>query len=297
MKRTTDRQHRLPDGRMIGFTEFGVADGAPLFYCHGLPASRLEGRLFDAAAIRNRVCLIAIDRPGFGLSDPKEQFQLAGWPEDLANLADALGIPRFSVLGVSAGGPYALACGRKMPERVQRVGVVCGLGPVYDPAVLGEMKLASRISFSMAQRAPWLLRIIYNPLTVRYIRRHPKVLFTILGSGACSADRLVFERKGVREILCASWCEALSGGAGGPLSELQRFIVPWGFTPSAIEVPVHLWHGNDDTVVPVSHGHRYAESIKDVRSRFPAGEGHFSVPIRYADEIVRTMVSEEAVRE
>jgi pimeloyl-ACP methyl ester carboxylesterase len=297
MKRPTDRLHRLPDGRMIGFAEFGVADGAPLFYCHGLPSARLEGRLFDTAAVRNRARLIAIDRPGFGLSSPKARFQLADWPDDVASLADALGISRFSVLGVSAGGPYALVCGWKMPGWVQRVGVVCGLGPVYDPAALSEMKLASRISFSIAQRAPWLLRIIYNPLTVRYIRHHPEVLFTILGSGACSADRRAFERKDVREILCASWCEALIEGAEGPLSELQRFVAPWGFDPSTIEVPVHLWHGNDDTVVPVSHGRRYAQSVKDVRSRFLAGEGHFSVPIRYADEIVRTLVAEEAARE
>jgi len=297
MKRPTDRQHRLPDGRMIGFTEFGVADGVPLFYCHGLPASRLEGRLFDTAANRNRARLIAVDRPGFGLSDANASFQLADWPDDVASLADALGISRFSVLGVFAGGPYALACGWKLPERIQRIGVVCGLGPVYDPPVLGEMKMASRISFSMAQRAPWLLRIIYNPLTVRYLRSHPEVLFTILGSGACSADRLLFERTDVREMLFASWREALRGGAEGPLSELQRFIVPWGFDSSTIEVVVHLWHGNDDTVVPVSHGHRYARSIKTVRSRFPAGEGHFSLPIRYADEIVRTMAAEEAARQ
>lgn len=281
---------------MIGFAEFGVADGVPLFYCHGLPASRLEGRLFDTAAIRNRVRLIAVDRPGFGLSSPKARFQLDDWPDDVASLADALGISRFSVMGVSAGGPYALACGRKMSDRVQAVGVVCGLGPVYDPAVLNEMKPASRITFSMAQHAPWLLRIIYNPLTVCYIRRHPEVLFAILGSGTCSADRRIFERKGVREILCASWCEALIEGAEGPLSELQRFIVPWGFDPSTIEVPVQLWHGNDDTVVPASHGRLYARSIKAVRSRFLAGEGHFSVSIRYADEIVRTLVAREAVR-
>ncbi len=282
---------------MIGYAEFGDADGAPLFYCHGLPASRLEGRLFDPAAIRNRVRLIAIDRPGFGLSDTKERFQLADWPDDMANLADALGIAQFSVLGVSAGGPYALACGWKMPKRVHRVGVVCGLGPVYDSTALGEMKPASRISFFIARRAPWLLRIIYNPLTVRYIRRHPEVLVLILGSGASSSDRLLFERTDVREMLFASWRQALRAGAEGPLAELQRFIVPWGFDPSAIEVPVHLWHGTDDTVVPVSHGHRYARSIKDVRSRFPAGEGHFSVPVQYADEIIRTLIAEETVQQ
>jgi pimeloyl-ACP methyl ester carboxylesterase len=289
MKRLTDQRYRLPDGRMIGFAEFGVVDGAPLFYCHGLPASRLEGRLFDAAAAGNGVRLIVIDRPGFGLSDPTTRFRVGDWPEDMVCLADALAIERFSVLGVSAGGPYALACGWKTPERVERVGVVCGLGPIFEPAVLAEMKLATRISFSMARRVPLLLRLVYNPLAVYCLRRYPELFFIILGSGSCAADRRLFEQPDVQQTLFISWREALRGGAAGALAELQRFIEPWGFDPSAVRVPVHLWHGTADTVVPVAHGHRYAKTIEKTRPRFLDGEGHFSLPILYADEIIQTV--------
>src|SRR5262249_6304609 len=111
----------LADGRAIGYAEYGVADGIPIFEFHGLPGSRhysLRADALEAAGAR----LVTLERPGFGLSDPKPGRTLLDWPNDVAEVANHFGFDRFAVLGYSAGGPNAIATGYVLPDRVAVVG-------------------------------------------------------------------------------------------------------------------------------------------------------------------------------
>jgi pimeloyl-ACP methyl ester carboxylesterase len=118
---TADRIE-LRDGRQLGYAEWGDSAGGPLLFFHGWPGSRLEGRLGDEAAKTCRVRLIALDRPGMGLSDFQSRRALVDWPDDVVQLADALGLERFAVLGISGGGPYAAACAWKLSDRLTHAG-------------------------------------------------------------------------------------------------------------------------------------------------------------------------------
>ena len=133
-----DQQIKLQDGRMLGYAEYGVPDGMPVFYFHGFPSSRLDWQFFDCedpvTELNARV--IAADRPGFGLSDFQRGRRILGWPDDVAELADALQIDRFAVLGVSGGGPYAAACAFGIPGRLTWTGIVCGMGPSDAPGMV-----------------------------------------------------------------------------------------------------------------------------------------------------------------
>jgi pimeloyl-ACP methyl ester carboxylesterase len=120
----------LSDGRKLGFAEFGEMQGKPVFYFHGFPGSRLEARLAEKISRDSHIRFIGIDRPGFGVSGFKPKRTLLDWPDDVIELADALGIDRFSTLGVSGGGPFAAACAHQIPDRLISVGIVCGMGPV-----------------------------------------------------------------------------------------------------------------------------------------------------------------------
>jgi pimeloyl-ACP methyl ester carboxylesterase len=104
-----DHQIELRDGRQLGYVEAGDPDGHPIFYFHGFPGSRLEIELsgVDVAPLGAR--LIGVDRPGMGLSDFAPHRYFGDWPEDVSQLADALGLDHFSVVGVSGGGPYVAA--------------------------------------------------------------------------------------------------------------------------------------------------------------------------------------------
>jgi pimeloyl-ACP methyl ester carboxylesterase len=125
---------RLRDGRAIGYLEVGNAAGLLIFHFHGHGSSRLEALVLASKAAATRVRLIALDRPGIGQSDPKPSNQLLDWPDDVAEVADQLEIARFAVEGVSAGGPYALACAYKIPHRVSACGFdQYGLSPRPRP--------------------------------------------------------------------------------------------------------------------------------------------------------------------
>jgi pimeloyl-ACP methyl ester carboxylesterase len=150
----TDCSITLGDGRRLGYAEYGDPEGKPLFYCHGYPASRFEAALLDPAARKARVRIVAADRPGCGLSDFQPNRRILGWPNDVVELADALGIDRFAIVGVSGGGPYALACARKIPQRLTAAGVVCGLGPTSEPWALRGMLWSRRLVFGSLRTCP-----------------------------------------------------------------------------------------------------------------------------------------------
>jgi pimeloyl-ACP methyl ester carboxylesterase len=119
----------LRDGRRLGFAEWGDRTGTPVFFFHGMPSSRLNGHADPSVLDRRHVRRIAIDRPGMGLSDFQPERKLLGWPDDVVELADRLGLDRFGVVGNSAGGPYAAACAYKIPARLTHVGIVSGVAP------------------------------------------------------------------------------------------------------------------------------------------------------------------------
>ena len=125
----TDFTIQLRDGRKMGSAVVGPDDGFPILHCHGSGSSRLEARLLAEAATEVEVRLIGLDRPGIGCSDPKADYRLLDWPDDVEEVADQLGIERFAIEGVSAGGPYALACAYKISQRLTACGLISTLSP------------------------------------------------------------------------------------------------------------------------------------------------------------------------
>ena len=115
---TTDKVLSLRDGRVLCYAEYGDPSGKPFFFFHGLPGSRRQRHPDNSIASEIGARIIAIDRPGYGLSDFQPGRKLLDWPGDVAQLADCLKIEQFSAIGVSGGGPYLLACAYKMPERM-----------------------------------------------------------------------------------------------------------------------------------------------------------------------------------
>jgi pimeloyl-ACP methyl ester carboxylesterase len=286
MMQTTDRSIALTDGRRLGFTEYGEPEGKPLFYCHGFPASRLEAALLDPAARKARVRVVAADRPGCGLSDFLPNRRIRDWPEDMVELADALGIDRFAIVGVSGGAPYALACARQILQRLTAIGVVCGLGPVHESWALRDMLWSRRLIFSLARRTPWLLRLSYAAVLEHLLRRRPAVILSMIARTPVLPDRRVLERPEVRQALLASIQESVRQGSRGILHELSLYTQDWDFRPEEIALTVDLWHGEADPIVPVVQARTLVKRLPRVRSVILPGEGHFSLPINHMESIL-----------
>lgn len=289
MSSTTTQYITLSDGRKLGYAEYGDLQGQPLFYFHGFPASRLEAQIISAAAKRNQWHVIAPDRPGYGLSTFKPKRRMLDWPDDVVELAEALNIHRFSLLGLSGGGPYALVCAWKIPSRLQGVSIVGGLGPVYDSWAVGHMKWPARLGFGLAKQAPWLLPIIYGGIMARLLRWFPRMMRSLLTISAPKTDNFVLKRPDIEVIFLASMREALRHGPQGALLEFKLYAHSWGFPLEEIRLKIHLWQGEADSTVPVSHAHYLEKALPHVDAHYFPHDGHFSLPINYSDRILHTL--------
>ncbi len=280
----------LRDGRRLAFCEYGATAGKPVFYFHGWPGSRLEAKLAEPTARRFDARLIAVDRPGFGMSDFKPNRTLLDWPADVAELADALGLDRFSVAGVSGGGPYALVCARHIPERLTAVAVVCGLGPMHSPLARAAMSPLARRTFYLCRAAPWLLRMIFAR-TVWRLRRDFDWYLSHISDALPPADKQALFGSELKDIIVQSTLEAVRFGTRGSAWEGKLYASPWPFRLEDISAEVYLWHGEQDATVPAAMGRHVAGTLSRCRPRFYPDDGHFSIITNHMAEFFEVLTA------
>ena len=124
-----DRFITLPEGRLLGYAEYGVPNGSPVLFFHGSPGSSYIHSDMAGIAAQRGIRLIAVDRPGYGLSGSQPGRTMLAWPDDIAVLADVLGLQRFAIIGFSGGSPYTLACAYRLPNRVTKIALAGAFAP------------------------------------------------------------------------------------------------------------------------------------------------------------------------
>jgi pimeloyl-ACP methyl ester carboxylesterase len=271
--------------------ELGDDRGPPILYCHGFPSSRREALLLHPIAQALGMRIIAADRPGYGDSDPQPGRTIRDWPDDVAALADHLGLSRFGVLGVSGGGPYALACVALIPERLTACALVCPLGPVYRLDLLRQMHWPTRLNLGLARVLPSLAHAAFGGLTPLLLARWPETVEHLRTLTAPAVDRVELACTGTRAILNRTIADAMRGGARGARRDLLLYTRPWDIAFDAITQPIDLWHGEIDGTVPVSHARWYAAHLPSCRARYLPDEGHYSLPLRHAKEILSALAA------
>jgi pimeloyl-ACP methyl ester carboxylesterase len=261
---------------MLAYAEYGDPAGRPVLYFHGFPGSRLEAAPADRAARELGVRLVAPDRPGYGGSGFEPGRRIGDWPHDVARLAEALGIGSFAALGVSGGCPYLCACALRLRERLTGVGILCGLGPLDRPGATDAMPRFNRLCLLAAGSAPWTATPLARLVAVA-LRVAPERALDHLARRLPAADHEFLSDPALRRQLSASYREAFRAGARGAAWDLRLYARPWEFPLREITMPVHLWHGERDTIVPPSIARRLAGALPDARSRYFPDEGHFSL--------------------
>jgi pimeloyl-ACP methyl ester carboxylesterase len=272
----------LGDGRRLGYAQYGRPDGEPLFYFHGHPGSRLEARFAHAAAAEVGLRVIALDRPGYGLSAFQPGRAITDWPADVAEAADLLRIGRFAVAGASGGGPYALACAWRLPERVIRAAVISGVGPYRVPGITRGMRWQNRVGFGWGSRWPPLARALMRSMH-RGITSRPGQTIEAIARAMSPADAAVVRRPQVRDLLIADIAEAFRQGIDGAAWDVVLLGRPWGFPLREIQPEVYLWQGEADTLVPPAMGRYQATQIPCCHATLLPGEGHLLIIDRMPD--------------
>jgi len=285
MNNVSCRKVDVPDGRQIACTHFGDPEGEPVVYCHGWPGSRVEARFTDATAKEQGYRILAIDRPGMGQSGFMADRSMRHWPDDVLATVEAHGVSRFSVLGVSGGGPYALACAARIPDRLKRVGVVSTLGPVDVPPIRSRLPVSHRMMFMLGRKAVPFMELALA-LFIRSCRSNPDRFQRLLLPHLPEPDRAVRSRPEVRTVLEASISESFAHGARGPAHDFRLLSSPWPFRVDEIATEVHLWHGGADRHVPPCMGEYLAKTLPRCRSRFLPPEGHYSLVLNHLADIL-----------
>ena len=277
---------QLADGRALAWIEVGEPTGTPVLAFHGAPDRAWEFAIYHAVAAGCGVRLIAVDRPGYGHSTYQPRRRLTGWPADIGQLADHLGLDRFGVIGHSAGGPHALACARFIPERLLGCGVLSGLAPQARTPITDGMLLSNRIQLAIYRHWPesvdgvavglWLLtKPLVAPL-ISYGRRHAEQeVDRTLRRMLPECDLAVVSRPEVRRTLVAGAAAFNSATLRASVQDMAIDMREWGFALGAIDTPVHIWHGDLDRNVPIAHADYLAEIIPDATLHHCPCEGHW----------------------
>jgi pimeloyl-ACP methyl ester carboxylesterase len=280
----------LPDGRRLGCVECGDPGGKPIFCFDGWPSARWGALLKEDEACKVGVRLIGTDRPGMGISDFQRGRKLIDWPADVAALADALGIDRFAVWGISGGAPFALACAHQLPDRVAACGVVSGTAPL--DISLHHYPPAARQQFILARRFPWLIRFMLWQMTGRHYMRDFETARAAFYDGfqyAAEPDKALIDDPG-NTLAIHMLREAFRQGLRGPAYEGRILLQDWGFRLADITLAhMYVWHGELDSLTPVAVARAVAERIPHCEVAFFPDEAHSSAVVHHTAAMLRTL--------
>jgi pimeloyl-ACP methyl ester carboxylesterase len=278
----------LPDGRRLGYGEFGDPSGAVVLWCHGTPGARRQFPLVGRrAAIKLGLRVVVVERPGSGLSDSHPYTAVADWATDMVEVADALGAERLGVVGLSGGGPYALACGAVPPlaSRVAAVAVLGGMVPSVGPegTAGGAPDLARRFApvVSVLRRP---LGALTTGLAAPLI---PVGHYAMRAYSSLSpeGDQRVFADPEIEGMFVDDILLFIKGGCQAFVDDLRLFGRDWGFRLADVRAPVRWWHGDADPYVSLAAAQAAVSRRPDAELTLRPGESHLG-GFATADEVL-----------
>lgn len=277
----------LPDGRQLGFAEWGPTDGDLVVVdFHGGPGCRLAISVDPTEFTAHNVRWISTDRPGLGLSSPHPDRRVSDFCNDIAYLVDHLGIDHFVTVGWSMGGPYAAACAALLPARVEGFGLIAP-APIGLDEDDGADRMGKAWSWQLARDDPWQMADIYTRLGLE-ARRNPSLAVELFSLGLSQPELSAMRRSDVQAEFLATIVEATRQGAVGLVDDLRVEMQPWGFDPRTIARPGFVWQGDDDTFSTPAMAKQWGETVVDLQVRILPGEGHL-FPFSWTKEILEAL--------
>jgi pimeloyl-ACP methyl ester carboxylesterase len=264
-------------GRRLAVEERGDRNGLAVFLLHGTPGSRLGPVLRSHVLHQLGIRLLSFDRPGYGDSDRLPERKTAAAADDVAAIADDLGVDRFAIVGRSGGGPRALACAAILPERVSKAAALVSLAPRDAEGLdwLAGMGPSNTEAYKLADNDREALALSIHA-RARRLRDNSSSIFDGLAKELYPSDLQVIGDHGIRTQLTSSFVEGVSRSADGWIDDTVALSLPWGFDPAEIAAPVLLWHGAEDRFSPVSHTQWLAKRIRSATIAVQEGASHFS---------------------
>ncbi len=285
----SDQTIVLKDGRRLGYVEYGVSSGIAVFHFNGSGGSRLEHPSDLSILTDLGIRYISTDRPGHGISDLQPGRRLLDWPNDVEQLADHLGISTFHVLGWSAGGPHALACAYKLPDRVSSGAIVSGLAPPDRPNPYEGLPLMLKTLMIIARRLPPVVylfrRMVYNMFQGDSEKAGDRLM-----SSFPPEDQKAIEESGSADWLIEDFKEGYRQGWHGPAQDDILINTSWGFGLEEINTRFDVWQGDVDKNVPINQGQYQDKMLPNSRLRIVHDQAHLYL-LTHWREILEALVT------
>ena len=281
-----DRTIRLRDGRQLAYAEWGDLAGRPVVLLHGTPGSRLTC-LDEDATVAAGIRLLTVDRPGYGLSDPHAGRTILGWVDDFIEFAARLELPPCPVIGWSAGGPYALALGFRLPDRITRIGLAAAQGPSDPiPGIEAGLPAGARAAFRILRQDYAAGVAAIDERDAWFSGAGWERLFA---QGWGDEDDRVLADPSTLATMKTLIREAARQGPAGYVADHIASFLPWSFSVSEITQPVHIWYGeSDEPWVPMSADYLVAHIPDATLVAYP-GEAHL-FPFDHWAEMLAAML-------
>jgi pimeloyl-ACP methyl ester carboxylesterase len=279
-------------GRRLEVLAAAPGRGRALVFHSGTPSAAVPFAPLVEAAADAGLRLVTWSRPGYGDSGPAPGRTVADVAADTAAVLDELGVGEFVTLGWSGGGPHALACAALLPGRCVAAATLAGVGPYGADGLdfLAGMGDENVEEFSLALRGedaltPWLREQAraLAAVTAEDIARSLGGLVSPVDTASLTGE--------FAEYLAATFRRAVSTGVAGWRDDDLAFVRDWGFDLAAIDVPVSVWQGHQDLMVPPSHGRWLADRLPKARDHVHPGEGHLSLAVGAMDRIVADLAA------
>lgn len=278
--------------RRIGFSEFGAPDGPVIVWLHGTPGARrqipCEAREY---AEEHGFRLIGLDRPGVGSSTAHRYDSISDFTTDFQIVLNTLGVDRCSVIGLSGGGPYTLACARFLPDRIVSAAVVGGVAPVRGPDGIagGAVDTMAPVEPLLTKGARPIGKVVSAVLSVARPIAEPAI--AAYGRLSPDADRELLSRPEFKAMFLDDLLHGGSRRMEAPFADLSLFIKDWGFRIGDVRTPITWWHGDADNIIPYEHGVHMANLLPNAELITVPGQSHLSTLNSSLDIIDRLLAA------
>jgi pimeloyl-ACP methyl ester carboxylesterase len=282
----------LPDGRIAEVGVAGDPRGHALVLHHGTPGDATTFADWQAPCVARGLRLICISRPGYGGSARRPQRTVADAAQDVAAVLDVLGHQRFITAGWSGGGPHALACAARLPGRCQAAATLAGVGPdrASDLDFLAGMGQENVAEFGAARQGEAALRAWLRDNGEALRQVSGPALAAALGDLVPEVDKAVLVG-GYADDMAAVIRRALAPGFDGWVDDDLAFVRDWGFRLDEVRVPVAVWQGELDRMVPFAHGRWLQRHVPGAQARLVPGHGHLSLVARHREQVLDELLA------
>ncbi|HEY6537999.1 MAG TPA: alpha/beta fold hydrolase [Candidatus Dormibacteraeota bacterium] len=280
-----DYQVETADGRQLDVVESGQVGDPLVLVHHGTPGARTLAAPWIADAEHRGIRLVGYSRPGYGESTRVQGRPVSQVAEDMRAIADHLGVDRLATWGYSGGGPHVLATAALLPDLVVAAAAIASPAPYGADGLdfLAGMGEANVKEFDAVLAGEAATRPLHEAAAAE---KRDTVDAVIEGMASLlSAPDLEVTRATLGEWMIAVFAEGLAQGADGWIDDDLAFVAPWGFALSDIRVPLQLWQGRHDLMVPLAHGEWLARQLPRAEWNYRPEGGHLSLLVEAVPEI------------